>query len=150
MSYNKTIPEMNIIMNMTFEQFTIALENFILPRFIIKENYKNPDLNMPLNLFRDVNDSHANYNEWAYNRRDRLAFMTQEELYESSPYSASWIDRNLQRKQSCEENRFFKMMGFEEMLKESSQREVDWYMEDGHKMYDIEDGLGKFQKLKIE
>lgn len=135
-------------MNMTFETFFHALENNRFPQFeILKPRNSNNQLHMPT-LFRDMNDQPNNYNEWAYNRRDRLAYMTSEELFESSPYSSSWVDQKLERLYNFEENQFFKAMSYEDT--EQSKREVEWYTEDGNKKYDIEQGLTIFQKIKTE
>ena len=135
-------------MNMTLEIFSHALENNRLPKFeLLKPRNSNDQLHMPT-LFRDINDQPNNYNEWAYNRRDRLAYMTQEELFESSPYSSSWVDQKLERLYKFEENHFFETMSYEDT--EQSKREVEWYTEDGNKKYDIEQGLTKFQKIKSE
>ena len=139
---------MNTIMNMTLEIFCHALENNRLPKFeLLKPRNSNDQLHMPT-LFRDMNDQPNNYNEWAYNRRDRLAYMTQEELFESSPYSSSWVDQKLERLYKFEENHFFEAMSYEDT--EQSKREVEWYTEDGNKKYDIEQGLTIFQKIKSE
>ena len=141
---------MNTIMNMTLEIFSHALENNCLPQFeLLKPRNSNDQLHIPT-LFRDMNDQHSNYNEWAYNRRDRLAYMTPEELFESSPYSSSWVDRNLERLSKFEENQFYmyEIASYEDT--EQSKREVEWYTEDGNKKYDLEQGLMRFQKIKTE
>ena len=137
-------------MNMTLEIFCHALENNRLPKFeLLKPRNSNDQLHIPT-LFRDMNDHHINYKEWAYNRRDRLAYMTPEELFESSPYSSSWVDRNLERLSKFEENQFYmyEMASYEDT--EQSKREVEWYTEDGNKKYDLEQGLMRFQKIKTE
>ena len=137
-------------MNMTLEIFSHALENNHLPQFeVLKPRNSNDQLHIPT-LFRDMNDHHINYKEWAYNRRDRLAYMTPEELFESSPYSSSWVDRNLERLSKFEENQFYmyEMASYEDT--EQSKREVEWYTEDGNKKYDLEQGLMRFQKIKTE
>jgi hypothetical protein len=139
---------MNIIMNMTLEIFSHALENNQLPQFeLLKPRNSNDQLHIPA-LFRDINDQHSNYNEWVYNRRERLAYMTTEELFESSPYSFSWVDRKLERLCKLEETQFFEAMSYEDI--EQSKREVEWYTEDGNKKYDIEQCLMNFQKIKHE
>ena len=135
-------------MNMTLEVFSHALENNCLPQFeLLKPRNSHDQLHIPA-LFRDMNDQPSNYKEWAYNRRERLAYMTMEELFESSPYSCAWVDRNLERLCKLEENHFFEAMSYEDA--EQSKREVEWYTEDGNKKYDIEQGLMIFQKIKTE
>jgi hypothetical protein len=139
---------MNTIMNMTLEVFCHALENNQLPKFeILKPRNSNDQLHMP-SLFRDMNDQPNNYKEWAYNRRDRLAYMTPGELFESSPYSSAWVDQRLERLCQFEETKFFEAISYEDI--EQSKREVEWYTEGGNQKYDIEQGLMNFQKIKIE
>jgi hypothetical protein len=139
---------MNTIMNMTLEVFCHALENNQLPKFeILKPRNSNDQLHMPA-LFRDMNDQPSNYKEWAYNRRDRLAYMTPGELFESSPYSSAWVDQRLERLVQLEETKFFDAISYEDI--EQSKREVEWYTEGGNQKYDIEQGLMNFQKIKIE
>ena len=142
---------MNTIMNMTLEVFSHALENNCLPQFeLLKPKNKTQEQILMPALFREINDQPCNYNEWVYNRRDRFAYMTPEEIFESSPYSCAWVDRKLERLCKFEENQFYmyEMASYEDI--EQSKREVEWYTEDGNKKYDLEQGLMRFQKIKTE
>ena len=73
------VPEMQIIMSMTYDEFREHLLNDTLP-YITSSPFT------PL-LFRDTNKEYTSYSEWAYDHRDRLGKIDLNQLFESSPFS---------------------------------------------------------------
>ena len=84
---------------MTLKNFDDAIKNNTLPATVYLNTCPKTK-----KLFRDINDSPLNFIEWAYNRRNRLKYLTIDELFESSPFSASNYDRYLDSTNTTRKN----------------------------------------------
>jgi hypothetical protein len=99
------VPEMQIIMSMSYEEFRENLLNDTLP-------YVSSSPTTPV-LFRDTNKEFTCYSEWAYENRERLGKIDVNQLFESSPFSFiceenEWVDKQLEELYKEEEEQWIK------------------------------------------
>ena len=94
-SSEKILSNLDIIMNMTYEEFKVALLADSLPDATIRSNSDSKSSSFdehiencykPI-LYRDTNSRYDSYSEWAYENRERLSKLNIYQFFESSPFS---------------------------------------------------------------
>ena len=103
---NPFVPELQRIMNMSYDEFREHLLNDTLP-------YITSSSTTPV-LFRNTNKEYTCYSEWAYDHRDRFSKIDIKQLFESSPFSFislenEWIDHRLEELYKEEEEQWIKV-----------------------------------------
>ena len=94
---------MDIIENMSFEEFRKAFISETLPHVVRHKPEENKVNNSPFDkpnrIYRLVTGVYYNYIEWAYNNRGLLRYMDETGLFHKSNYwmeMYTWVDQKLE------------------------------------------------------